>query len=73
MCNRCPKCCVSMRATALAQRIKGAEDISMYAPSGYTTRHDAGRCELCGECVKACNFGAVEIVDGARVNLQRNE
>lgn len=39
----------------------------MYAPSGYTTRHDPGKCKLCGECVKACNFGAVEMVDGRRV------
>ncbi|MDI6830712.1 MAG: 4Fe-4S binding protein [Actinomycetota bacterium] len=67
ICNCCPRCCVSMRATALAQRIKGAKEISMYAPSGYTTRHDPGKCKLCGECVKACNFGAVEMVDGRRV------
>lgn len=67
LCNCCPKCCVSMRATALARRIKGAGEICMYAPSGYVTAHEAEKCELCGTCVKTCNFGAVEIVDGARV------
>lgn len=67
ICNCCPKCCVSMRATRLAQQIKGAQGISQYAPSGYTVKHDAGKCELCGTCVKTCNFDAVEIVDGVRI------
>ena len=67
ICNCCPKCCVSIRATRLAQKIKGAQDITMFAPSGYTVRHDADRCELCGKCVKTCNFNAIEIEDGVRV------
>jgi ferredoxin len=67
LCNCCPKCCVSMRATALAQQIKGGQDVTMYVPSGYTVEHDAVKCELCGTCVKYCNFGAIEIVDGVRV------
>jgi ferredoxin len=67
LCNCCPKCCVSMRATALAQRIKGGEDICMYAPSGYTIKHAADKCGLCGVCVTYCNFGAIEIRDGTRV------
>ena len=67
LCNCCPKCCVSMRATALAQKIKGGREICMYAPSGYTTVHDADKCELCGACAEICNFGAIEISDGVRV------
>jgi ferredoxin len=64
LCNCCPKCCVSMRATALAQQIKGAQDICMYVPSGYIVEHDADKCELCGNCAAACHFGAIEISDG---------
>jgi len=67
LCNCCPECCVSMRATALAQKIKGAQDLCMYAPSGYKVEHDADMCDLCGACVEICNFGAVEITDGALV------
>jgi len=67
LCNCCPKCCVSMRATALAQKIKGGEEIAMYAPSGYKVEHDTSKCELCGTCVKFCNFGAIEIKDGVRI------
>lgn len=64
LCNCCPECCVSMRATALVQKIKGAEGISQYVPSGYKVERDAAKCELCGTCVEFCNFGAIEIVDG---------
>jgi ferredoxin len=67
ICNCCPKCCVSIRATRLAQTIKGGQDISMYARSGYTAKHDAEKCELCGKCVEVCNFGAIEIEDGERI------
>ncbi len=67
LCNCCPKCCVSMRATALAQKIKGAQDICMYVPSGYTVEHSTDKCELCGACAGICNFGAVEVTDGVRV------
>ena len=67
LCNCCPKCCVSMRATSLAQKIKGGQDICMYVPSGYTTKHDEEACELCGACAEVCNFGAIEVTDGVRV------
>lgn len=67
ICNCCPRCCVSMRATELTRRIKGAEGISQYAPSGYKVRHDAEKCQLCGKCAEYCNFGAVEVRDGERV------
>ncbi len=66
LCNCCPKCCVSLRATALATRIKGGEKNIMYAPSGYKVKHDAEKCELCGECANVCNFGATQMVDGHR-------
>lgn len=67
LCNCCPKCCVSLRATAMAKRIKGGESVSQYAPSGYAVRHDPSRCELCGRCAEICNFGAVALRDGERV------
>lgn len=66
ICNCCPRCCVSMRATALVRGIKGAEGISQYAPSGYKVAHDPGRCRGCGGCAEACHFGAVEFGEGGR-------
>jgi MinD superfamily P-loop ATPase len=30
-------------------------------------RHDAAKCELCGTCVRTCNFDAVEIEDGVHI------
>jgi ferredoxin len=38
----------------------------MYAPSGYKVEHDPEKCELCGECAKVCNFGAIQITDSQR-------
>lgn len=67
LCNCCPKCCVAMRATAMAAKIKGGEKNIMYAPSGYTALVDAEKCQVCGACADACNFGAVEMADGRRL------
>ena len=67
LCNCCPECCVSMKATALAQKIKGAQDISQYVPSGYTVEHDTEKCELCGSCLEFCHFGAIGITGGEYV------
>lgn len=66
ICNCCPECCVSMRCTALVQKIKGAEDLSQYAASGYSVRWDEEKCKLCGDCRDTCNFSAVEIKDEKR-------
>ncbi len=64
ICNCCPRCCVSMRATALMGRIKGAEGISQYVPSGYGVRLDTEKCDMCGDCVPYCHFGALEMANG---------
>ena len=64
ICNCCPKCCVSMKATALAQKIKGGEDISQYVASGYKVNHDADKCKLCGDCAAVCHFKAIELKEG---------
>lgn len=67
ICSCCSRCCVSMRATALTRRIKGAENVSQYAPSGYTVKHDPEKCVLCGTCARFCNFGAVEVREDERI------
>jgi NAD-dependent dihydropyrimidine dehydrogenase PreA subunit len=67
ICSCCPRCCVSMRATALVRKIKGAEGISQYAPSGYKVAHDPGSCRACGSCAETCHFGAVEFREGRRL------
>jgi ferredoxin len=67
ICNCCPKCCVSIRATRLVHKIKGAQDVSQYAPSGYLVEHDEAKCRLSGRCADICNFGAIEIVDGKHI------
>ncbi|MDY6795557.1 MAG: hypothetical protein SWK76_09825 [Actinomycetota bacterium] len=64
ICNCCPECCISMRATKLVQRIKGAEDLSQYVASGYKVKHDSDKCELCGDCAAACHFEAIEVTNG---------
>ena len=46
LCNCCPRCCVSMKATALAQRIRGAQDIRLYSPSGYKVERKMEKCRL---------------------------
>lgn len=65
-CNCCPKCCVSLEATRLSRKIKGAEHISMNAASGYRVVHDAAVCKRCGECARICPFEAIEVGDETR-------
>jgi len=65
-CNCCPKCCVSLEATRLSRKIKGAEKVSMNAASGYRVVHDAGACKRCGECARICPFEAIEVRGEAR-------
>jgi len=61
ICNCCPKCCVEIEATKLSKKID--KNISQYAPSGYSVKHDSRACTLCGECEKACHFEAIKIED----------
>ncbi len=61
ICNCCPKCCVEIEATKLSKKID--KNISQYAPSGYSVKHDSQACTLCGECEKACHFEAIKIKD----------
>ncbi len=62
ICNCCPKCCVEFASTKLSKKF--GKDISMYAESGYSVKHNKERCNLCGECEKICPFNAVTIADG---------
>jgi ferredoxin len=52
---------VEIEATKLSKKID--KNISQYAPSGYSVKHDSKACTLCGECEKACHFEAIKIED----------
>ncbi|MFZ5572385.1 MAG: ATP-binding protein [Thermodesulfobacteriota bacterium] len=64
ICNCCPDCCVSLKATRYTRKIDSR--LAMNAPSGYSIRHDAGKCDLCGTCREVCHFAAIDIADGVR-------
>jgi ferredoxin len=59
ICNCCPKCCVEIEATKLSKKID--KNVSQYAPSGYSVKHNSDACTLCGECLTACHFEAIKI------------
>ncbi|MEW5733567.1 MAG: 4Fe-4S binding protein [Thermodesulfobacteriota bacterium] len=58
ICNCCPKCCVSLEASRIAQ--KTDKTISMNAESGYSVRRDGKACTACGSCAAACPFSAMQ-------------
>ena len=57
ICNCCPDCCVSLKATAVARCLDPG--LSMNAPAGYRVRYDAAWCTQCGKCTTVCHFEAV--------------
>jgi Pyruvate/2-oxoacid:ferredoxin oxidoreductase delta subunit len=82
ICNCCKKCCgagtlpkmtrnyvAENRDMVLAAKHGHGDPLAgvgFSAPSGYTVKHDAEKCILCGKCVELCNFEAIEINDGKR-------
>ncbi len=82
ICNCCKKCCgggtfagiiknfVQKNKDQVTAAMEGFGDplsgVACTAPSGYTVKHDAEKCTLCGKCVDICNFDAVQITDGQR-------
>lgn len=82
ICNCCKKCCGAGSLPKIIQRYTAEnrdkvlaakeghgdplEGVGPSAPSGYTVKHDAEKCALCGKCAEVCNFDAIEIKDGKR-------
>jgi len=64
ICNCCPDCCVSLKATAAARTLD--KTLSMNAPAGYKVVHDPERCSGCGQCASVCHFEAVRQDGGQR-------
>jgi ferredoxin len=56
ICNCCECCCGAMQAHA--------NGVPMLASSGYVSQPDADLCIGCGACIDACQFRALELVDG---------
>ncbi len=65
ICNCHPDSCVSLKASAITRRIH--DDLSMNAKSGYSVRHDAAKCTLCGTCAATCHFKAIAVDAQGRV------
>jgi Pyruvate/2-oxoacid:ferredoxin oxidoreductase delta subunit len=57
ICNCCECCCGAMQAHR--------NGIPMLASSGYVSQLDELLCLGCGDCHPYCQFGALELVDGA--------
>jgi Pyruvate/2-oxoacid:ferredoxin oxidoreductase delta subunit len=64
ICNCCPHCCVSLKATAAAHGLDPG--LTMNAPAGYRVVHDPGRCSGCGQCAAVCYFQAAIMKNGKR-------
>lgn len=44
-----------------------ARGFPMLAPSGYVAAVQGTACSACGECARACPFGALEVTDAPAV------
>jgi ferredoxin len=65
ICNCCKVCCTSLKGTKAAK--KADRNLSHTASSGYSVMLDKSKCDLCGNCVKICQFEANEIREGMLV------
>jgi len=67
LCCCCSCCCAAMEAEVLSRK-KGIQGLAMTAPSGYSVAVDTERCKGCEKCTKACQYGAMKVVeiDGKR-------
>jgi len=55
ICNCCACCCGAMQAHR--------NGTPMLAASGYTSKVEADLCIACGDCIEACQFGAISLND----------
>ncbi len=61
LCSCCSCCCGGLEGMRIARSIKGGEELSNMAPSGYAVGFDAALCENCGECADVCMFEALSM------------
>lgn len=62
ICNCCKICCTSLKGTKAAK--KADIHLNQTVSSGYSVQIDRNKCDLCGDCVKICQFEAHKIIDG---------
>lgn len=60
ICNCCSCCCGALKA----QR----NGTPMVISSGYISRVNDQACQVCGECVKWCQFGALSLNNGLKID-----
>lgn len=62
ICNCCKICCTSLKGTKAAK--KADINLNQTVSSGYSVKIDKHKCDLCGDCVRICQFEAHKIIDG---------
>jgi Pyruvate/2-oxoacid:ferredoxin oxidoreductase delta subunit len=62
LCCCCSCCCAAMEVEILSRK-KGIQGLAMTAPSGYSVTFDIEMCNLCGKCVRTCQYSAIKIVE----------
>jgi len=62
LCSCCACCCGGLEAMRLMRSLRGGEELTNMAPSGYSIAVDGAKCRRCGACAAACPYGAVEAV-----------
>lgn len=62
LCCCCSCCCCAMEVETLSRKM-GFQGLAMTAPSGYSVAVDIEVCTVCGECLSACQYHAMKIVE----------
>ncbi len=61
LCCCCACCCAAVEVEGMFRK-QGLHGLAMTAPSGYSVKIDFERCNLCGKCVRTCQYNAIKIV-----------
>jgi Pyruvate/2-oxoacid:ferredoxin oxidoreductase delta subunit len=63
LCSCCSCCCKGAEASRIIATIAGLDSQEIITASGHAAKRDDLKCRACGDCAKACPYGALVTCD----------